>query len=479
MADHLAELPITFEKLCEVAGRFPDWHKAQYAMGIAYAQRNLLREATKFLRIAAELKPDFAEGRHTLGGALLFQNDRIEDFVEAEEHFRVATNLKPEWLPPLDGLARALRYQNKHAEEVAVLERLIGSSPESAQYQRFMALALYHLGDTAKAETHMRRAVELDPNFEAAKRDLDDMVAARRPKARRTRFVRYPEKAAEFSDVEQVARRHLLAEFNDAKPILFKDTEVVATGSCFALHMGKSLSRKGLNVVNFTIGEQVNSTFANLELLKLVLLGEEGPNVERIEELFWQNDRAKLKDAVSRGAIFVYSLGVAPCFFDVETGQFVMPRSSQISLHSLTNDYKFRTTTVQENVDNIRDIIATVRTLNSEVPVVLTLSPVPIHISFEFASAIAADCVSKSVLRVAANEVVNSGIPGVIYWPSFEMVRWVGSHTGPVFGTEDGNTHHVSSEVVDMIMGLFVDYFGSDELKLLAPEIDLKAQGPV
>ena len=48
------------------------------------------------------------------------------------------------------------------------------------------------------------------------------------------------------------------------------------------------------------------------------------------------------------------------------------------------------------------------------------------------------------------------------YWPSFEIVRWLGVHytrpEAPVFGAEDGNTRHVSTWLVDMIVELFIQH---------------------
>jgi hypothetical protein len=79
----------------------------------------------------------------------------------------------------------------------------------------------------------------------------------------------------------------------------------------------------------------------------------------------------------------------------------------------------------------------------------------------EFYSAITADCLSKSTLRLACHEVCAKR-PDIIYWPSFEIVRWLGVHytrpDRPVFGHEDGIARHVSNWVVDMIIDLFIQH---------------------
>jgi len=59
------------------------------------------------------------------------------------------------------------------------------------------------------------------------------------------------------------------------------------------------------------------------------------------------------------------------------------------------------------------------------------VSPVPLKATFERLSPIIADCVSKSILRVAAHEFMSSAAgAGTIYWPSFEVFRWLGGHVG-------------------------------------------------
>jgi hypothetical protein len=62
-----------------------------------------------------------------------------------------------------------------------------------------------------------------------------------------------------------------------------------------------------------------------------------------------------------------------------------------------------------------------------------------------------ADCLSKSVMRLAAHEICTEFDDRILYWPSFEMVRWLGGHVPPVFGQSDGHARHPNDELVDMI----------------------------
>jgi hypothetical protein len=123
---------------------------------------------------------------------------------------------------------------------------------------------------------------------------------------------------------------------------------------------------------------------------------------------------------------------------------------------------------VQENADNIAAIIEAVRRIAArKIDVVLTVSPVPLSGTTEFASAVIADCLSKSTLRLACQQVLSRRPPGVFYWPSFEIVRWLGPHFGSlqpdVYGAHDGNTRHVSPWLVDIIVDLFLEHYAEQE----------------
>ena len=92
------------------------------------------------------------------------------------------------------------------------------------------------------------------------------------------------------------------------------------------------------------------------------------------------------------------------------------------------------------------------------------MSPVPLSGSFEYSAAVQADCISKSIMRVTAHELLKSGLPQLYYWPSFEIVRWLGAHTGPAYGCHDGFSVHVNDDLVDLITTLFLETF-SGQLK--------------
>src|SRR5262249_14612568 len=135
---------------------------------------------------------------------------------------------------------------------------------------------------------------------------------------------------------------------------------------------------------------------------------------------------------------------------------------------------EFRTASVADNAANVRTIIGMLRAINPTATVVLSLSPVPLGSTSEFPSAIVADCLSKSTLRVAADQIVRDTSLNAFYWPSFEMVRWVSGHHGRVYGNDDGSSHHIDQAVIDSIIDSFIKIFASPELRragVKAPDV--------
>jgi hypothetical protein len=213
------------------------------------------------------------------------------------------------------------------------------------------------------------------------------------------------------------------------------------------------------------ISEYINSTYANrhfVDWLEGAL--RDDALLARIAELLPPGfSKEILRERMRTCDVFVLTLGVAPSFFDRETGAFVMPRPTALNSRALAEKYVSRTTTVAENVDNVLYLLSYIRRINPDVKIVVTESPVPLQMTFEFRSAVVADCLSKSTLRVAAHEIVHSsGLADIYYWPSFEIVRWIGCHTGPVYGTDDGAAWHVSEDLVGVIIACFVEAFRID-----------------
>ncbi len=345
----------------------------------------------------------------------------------------------------------------------SLANQAIAASPRWSQARVHLGEALFRTGRGDEAVSVLEEAIKLDPNRREARilRDLlkrDPDALAEPPRVRP-----FPKRTDSFQRPRDLIKRYIL---DDAEPDRFirKDAVFVSMGSCFAENLASRLTRAGYKAHFELIGEEVNSTYANRYLLQWVEHGVVDEQTEAMDKTFGEEVRQRFRTSLKAVDVFVLTLGVAPCFFDRDTGDFAFFTTKWVTLQDrMYSSYVMRTTTVDENVTNIREIIASVRRLSKRSPkIVLTVSPVPLAGTTEYRSAVTADCVSKSTLRVAADTILREQDGDrIMYWPSFEIVRWCGPYYGrenpPVFGDNDGKTRHVSPWIIDMIIELFLE----------------------
>jgi len=141
------------------------------------------------------------------------------------------------------------------------------------------------------------------------------------------------------------------------------------------------------------------------------------------------------------------------CWFDLKTDKLVhdpWPKSAEEIkakggkkyMRSVLDNYEMRQTSLEENTKNLMYVIDAIRSMNTSNKVILTVSPVPMNYCQSDYPLLSADFISKSILRLAVDEVGKHEIDGVFYFPSFEIVRWAAPHfSGSFWGGEntDGN----------------------------------------
>lgn len=167
-----------------------------------------------------------------------------------------------------------------------------------------------------------------------------------------------------------------------------------------------------------------------------------------VSPLFSAEVIAQARELVPTVAGAVLTLGVATVAYG-KAGQLFMGDSTD----------RWRAMTMAEVKSNIEDMISTLQTLNPDIQIFLTLSPVPLNRTPWHASSVIADCVSKSTIRIAIEEVLQNQPHNVYYWPAFEIVRWLGAHRPGHYGADDGLLRHVSNDIVNVITSLFIERF--------------------
>lgn len=419
-------------------------------------------EARELFRIAVQLFPQSPEAHFMLGQATARLGVSPEIYNEAREHFRIAAEARPDWGEAHYCHGLYCSYSSREVEAEQALRRALALIPNNAEVIYRLASVLLELDRIPEAVELLKRVVEIEPKHEAAI-DALAKISSADAKTRAGRLPRYPRSASEYADLRQIIRKYILTEFPNPRPFIGPNTRVFTMGSCFAQNIAIGLQRQGVPAECVNYSDDINSTYANRYFLEWVE-GQQNSLTEPYQQFFGAPYRDHIRDLITNAGVAVISLGVAPCFFDRKTGAFVSTVKSNFQVSLRVRDCDFRTTTVAENVENLQTIVRGLRKFNANIQVVITVSPVPLKATFERPSAIVADCISKSTLRVAAHEFQKIEGDSIIYWPSFEIVRWCGGHLAQVFGNDDGSPFHVSHEVVDTIIDSFIRTFGTSEL---------------
>ena len=467
----------------ELIARKPDDVTIRLRYGSALAHRRLPAAETH-LRHALSVEPDNVDVLNGLA-SFLAQERR---WLEAEELFNRALAEQRHSLAGLLGLARLHSKLSRNRSAYALFAEAAKLHPDSAEvFIRFSAALSQHAIDMAD------RAAELDgtsPRAQNARAvaykaagehgksadvlagqlagEPHDAVlqnrlgAARALQAggRRRRPSIWP-RQLDGEDYESVVRKYVIADARPTAPVINSNSKVITLGSCFAEHLANTLREWGVEVFFQKRSENFDNLLATQNLVDWVTADDGMSN----NPLFASyGPRESMLARFCEADAIILSLGVSAAYFSRETGEFVMPSVADQDRSALASANDFRMLTLEENLGSLRRVVERLRTVNPSAAIVLTVSPVPLAATFDRASAVQADAVSKSTLRLTVEHFMAETGPDVFYWPSFEVVKWLGAHAPrslpPIFGADDGASRHVSRWVVRMVIRLFLERFG-------------------
>jgi hypothetical protein len=122
--------------------------------------------------------------------------------------------------------------------------------------------------------------------------------------------------------------------------------------------------------------------------------------------------------------VFVFTLGLTEMWERIDDGT-AFPVCPGCGAGTFDRDtYRFRNLTVRETIEDLEESIALIMDHNPSAKILLSVSPVPLIASYSQNHVLSATTYSKSVLRVAAEEVRNNHAH-VDYLPAYEII------TGP------------------------------------------------
>jgi hypothetical protein len=126
-------------------------------------------------------------------------------------------------------------------------------------------------------------------------------------------------------------------------------------------------------------------------------------------------------EAFERATAFVFTLGLTEAWESSLDGAVYPACPGTIAGTFDPERHRFHNFGVDEVRDDLIEFITAIRSINPTVRFVLTVSPVPLVATATAAHVLVATAYSKSVLRVAADQVA-AAMPGITYFPAYEIV---------------------------------------------------------
>ncbi len=175
---------------------------------------------------------------------------------------------------------------------------------------------------------------------------------------------------------------------------------------------------------------------------------------------------AAVRRAVEQLDVFVFTLGLTEAWRSREDGA-VYPLCPGVSGGSFdAGRHEFVNFGVAETIADMDEAIRFIRARNPRARVILTVSPVPLAATAEPRSVLVSTTYSKSVLRVAAEEIAAKD-DRILYFPSYEVIT--GSFSRGRYFAKD--LREVTPAGVQHVMRLFLAHCGeAGEMPALPPQ---------
>jgi hypothetical protein len=289
-----------------------------------------------------------------------------------------------------------------------------------------------------------------------------------------------------------------------------RNTKIVAAGSCFAQHVARHIQKRGYNFLQSELPHSIfskksfddahggtfnydsfSARYGNLytarQLRQLIdrsygrfspISGawqrQDGMFVDpfrpQVEPDGYVNptevalDRlhhlAAVQSALENADVFIFTLGLTEAWLDKRDGA-VFPVAPGVAGGVFDPSiHEFRNFTVAETVNDMLYSVDQIKAVNPDVRVLLTVSPVPLNATYEPRHVLQSTVYSKSVLRVAAQELIEART-FVDYFPSYEIITSPQAR-GRYFAND---MRTIEDAGVNHVMDVFFSHYARDAEK--------------
>lgn len=459
----------------------PEYRDALSNLGIVRRKKGALTDAIDCFRRALEIEPRYAPAANNLGAALKAQGQ-----VDAAiAQFRRALELQPGLTEAGLNLGQALWEQGRLPEAESAYRRVIAADPDHFDAHQQLAILLTNLGRHDEGlrlrEGYLRShpdVIDFPLGYVVARGEFGDPLSVEMKTAWHVGHdVHYfPLRLRADASLAELVEQFLLRDVDRHRPVFVADAKLVTFGSCFADHLRREFLRRGRMSEHIDVPQGLNNSFALRDFFEWALTGKRDTAAywyNRADErraVRWepQAEQAMFANALKSADGFVITFGLGEVWRDRATGG-VFWRGVPAGVFD-PERHELIMSSVEDNTRNMRAIHDVIRAHCGSAPIVMTLSPVPLNATFgSDRSCLEADCVSKSTLRIALDALMRDNLPGLHYWPSFEIVRWLGAQLGrPMFqgvsadagpGERFDDTRHVAADVIACIIEKFIEKY--------------------
>ncbi|NIM57444.1 MAG: serine hydrolase [Candidatus Aminicenantes bacterium] len=169
------ELGSRLKRAFSGADFYPDFSREMESAGFYYLWKDEIKNSFKIFNLSRELYPDSPLPLSNLAAAYLWTGNA----EEAKKLFKKAFALNPDHssvsLGEFRYLGRRLENEKKMKEIFALAEIALELYPKSAELHKEIADIYLKTGQKDKARIFYKKALELDPKLEAAKKKLEEL----------------------------------------------------------------------------------------------------------------------------------------------------------------------------------------------------------------------------------------------------------------------------------------------------------------
>ncbi len=161
-----------------------------------------------------------------------------------------------------------------------------------------------------------------------------------------------------------------------------------------------------------------------------------------------------LREGILQSDVYIVTLGLTEVWRKKDNG-----RVAGVNPRYLSDEIAFERSTFEENYANMKRMAELIGTHFPGRQIVLSVSPVPMSMTFSDEDVMVANMESKAVLRAVATRIARE-YPNVTYFPSYEMCTLFEKFKiRPVYKSD---ARHVLPETVASIIESFLEHFSSD-----------------